>query len=94
MSVEIDPPEQLEFNRTLLPPSPEHLSVVHTLTFPGVGPFTQQVARYLKVRNTNDTAVAYKVKTTAPRRYRLLISLSKYIILTPQLLRPTEQWTN
>jgi hypothetical protein len=47
MSVEIDPPEQLEFNR----------------------PFTQQVARYLKVRNTNDTAVAYKVKTTAPRSY-------------------------
>jgi len=69
MSVEIDPPEQLEFNRT---PSPAHLSVVHTLTSPALGPFTQQVARYLKVRNTNDTAVAYKVKTTAPRRYPTL----------------------
>jgi len=47
MSVEIDPAEQLEFNR----------------------PFTQQVARYLKVRNPHDSAVAYKVKTTAPRSY-------------------------
>jgi len=47
MSVDIDPPEQLEFNR----------------------PFTQQVARYLKVRNPLDQPVAYKVKTTAPRSY-------------------------
>ncbi|KAG9230579.1 putative vesicle-associated membrane protein-associated protein C16G5.05c [Amylocarpus encephaloides] len=32
-------------------------------------PFTQEVSQTLKIRNTNHTPVAFKVKTTAPKQY-------------------------
>lgn len=73
MSVELDPAEQLEFNRTFPSLLERQKAQQHPFGVGAntdlVGPFTQQVARYLKVRNLHDTPVAYKVKTTAPRRY-------------------------
>ena len=66
MSVEIYP-EQLEFNRTY--PAITSFASGKTLTWLSTGPFTQHVIRYLKVRNSNETPVVYRVKTTAPRTY-------------------------
>lgn len=33
------------------------------------GPFTKAVASYMKLTNTNDGKICFKIKTTAPRRY-------------------------
>jgi MSP (Major sperm protein) domain len=66
MAVVLDPPDQLEFNRIS---SPHTLRLVPGRADFDIGPFTVQVGRSLKVKNVDELPIAYKVKTTAPRRY-------------------------
>lgn len=36
---------------------------------PWAGPFTEVVTSYLKLKNPTEHKIAFKVKTTAPKRY-------------------------
>lgn len=59
MSVEIDPVE-LGFHRMLI------FDYLPTYTYRTIGPFTSEVSQILKIRNTNHTPVAFKVRRSPP----------------------------
>lgn len=37
--------------------------------FKFIGPFTVPITSYMKITNPTETKVAYKIKTTAPKKY-------------------------
>jgi len=62
MSVQLQPDSTLGFHRTPIDRAPTELI--------SPGPLTQLVKRTLTVSNSNSHAVAFKVKTTAPKQVR------------------------
>ena len=62
MSVEIDPTE-LGFHRTC---SQLRINIKTTQSLIVLGPFTMEVTQILKIKNTNQNPVAFKVRSAEP----------------------------
>ena len=54
---------------SLLPVDNKLKSLKHQIIFVTLGPFTQAVSSYMKLKNPSDKKVCFKIKTTAPKRY-------------------------
>ena len=61
--LQIEPPNELTFtgNKLTHHRNPQFNSV-------SLGPFTQAVSSYMKLKNPSDKKVCFKIKTTAPKR--------------------------
>ena len=61
--LQIEPPNELTFTGNKSQPLKHRFNPVT------LGPFTQAVSSYMKLKNPSDKKVCFKIKTTAPKRY-------------------------